>query len=462
MSNQTEKLSRNERTIKEEIPGPRGHLLLGSLPEIQGDRLGFLLESARRYGPMMKFRAGPTTFLVVNSPEGVQHILQTNNHNYTKQSVGFDPLRDLLGNGLLLSDGDFWLKQRRLMQPAFHRQRIKAFEGMIMEETEGMLAEWESQADSGEAVNLTREMMRLTLSIITRALFSDRVGDESGAIGKSITVLLEDSVYRFDHPFYPPRWVPTERNRRYGRAKADLFGVIDGIIERRKGSSGEYGDLLDMLMGARDEESGEGMSSEQLRYETVTLFVAGHETTALLLSWTLYLLAQHPDARARLQTEVAEVLDRRTPSDTDLGDLTYTRMVLDEAMRLYPPAWLTNRKAVEADEICGYEIPAGAEVAISPYVTHRDPELWPGPEKFDPERFTPEKVAQRHRYAYFPFGGGPRLCIGNNFALLEAMLALARITQRYEMELAPGRPVEVEPLITLRPKDGPWMQLKVR
>jgi cytochrome P450 len=449
----------NPPAIQTEIPEPRGHPILGNLPEIQRDRLGFLIDAARRFGPVMSYRVGPIRFIQVNSPEGVQHILQANNHNYTKQTMSVNGLRDIMGTGLLLSDGDSWLKQRRLMQPAFHRQKIQAFSTMIVEEVERTLKDWRAEAASGQLINLSREMMRLTLSIITRAMFNDRIGDESGAIGASVTTLLEDSIYRFDHPLYPPRWFPTPRNRRYARAKANLRTVIDGIIQRRQTSAKEHGDLLDMLILARDEDTGEGMSPEQLRQETITLFIAGHETTAVLLSWAFYLLAMNPQARERLQEEIHRVLSDRAPTQADLPDLAYTRMVLEETMRLYPPAWITGRKSIQGDEIHGYTIPAGAEISISPYITHRDPQLWPNPELFDPERFSPERSAGRHRYAYFPFGGGPRQCIGNNFAMMEAHLILAAISQGYSLDLAPGREVEVEPLITLRPKEGPWMIL---
>jgi len=444
---------------RQDIPGPKGHLLMGSLPDIQRDRLGFMVEMVK-YGPVSRFRAGPTSFIQVSSPEGVQHVLQANSHNYDKKAMAFEPLRDLIGDGLLLSDGDLWRKQRRLMQPVFHRQKIQVFADMMGEETAGALDSWGQAAASGQPLNIQQEMMRFTLSIITRALFNERIGDENGSIGKNLTILLEDSIYRFDHPFYPPRSFPTPRNRRYQQAKAELIAVIDGLVERRRASVGEYGDLLDMLMMAKDEESGEGMSKEQLRYELLTLFIAGHETTALLLSWAFYLIAQHPQVRARLQAEADQVLAGRIPTLDDLPNLKYTRMVMDETMRMYPPAWLTNRRAIEADEIEGFAVPAGAQLTVSPYATHHDPALWPDPFQFDPERFTPERSADRHRYAYFPFGGGPRVCIGNNFALMEAQIFLAAAAQSYRLELVPGRPVEAEALITLRPKDGPWMTVQ--
>jgi cytochrome P450 len=443
-------------SARQDVPGPKGHLILGNLPDIRRDRLGFMVDLVK-YGPVSKFRAGPTSVYQVTSPEGVQHVLQTNNHNYDKKAISNEPLRDLIGTGLLLSDGDFWRKQRRLMQPVFHRQKIQVFADMMGEETTTVLDRWEQAAASGQPLNIQQEMMRFTLSVITRALFNQRIGDESGSIGKNLTILLEDCIYRFDHPLYPPRSIPTPRNRHYQQAKAEIFAVIDDLVERRHSSIGEYGDLLDLLMMAQDEETGEGMSNEQLRYELLTLFVAGHETTALLLSWAFYLLAQHPQVRARLQAEAAQVFGGRIPGLDDLPNLKYTRMVLDETMRLYPPAWILNRRAIEADEIEGFAIPSGAQITVSPYSTHHDPALWPEPFQFDPERFTPERSADRHRYAYIPFGAGPRVCIGNNFALMEAQLFLAAAAQYYRLELVPGRPVEAEALITLRPKDGPWM-----
>jgi cytochrome P450 len=444
------------QTSKQAIPGPRGSLLMGNLPALKQDRLNFMVELVK-YGPVSKFRAGPASFIQISSPEGIQHVLVANNANYDKKASSFEPMRDLIGNGLLLSDGDLWRKQRRLMQPVFHTKKIQAFADMMSEEISSVLDRWEQVSATGQALNIQQEMMRLTLSIITRALFNQRIGDESGSIGADLTTLLEDSIYRFDHPFYPPRNIPTPRNRRYQQAKARVFAVIDELIESRRSTIGEHNDLLDLLMLVQDEETGQGMSSEQLRYELATLFIAGHETTALLLSWAFYMLAQHPEMQARLQSEAEQVLGGHMATLDDLPNLKYTRMVIDETLRLYPPAWLTNRRAINADEVEGYSIPAGAELTISPYATHHDPALWPDPFRFDPERFTPERSAGRHRYAYIPFGAGPRVCIGNNFAILETQLILAATAQRYCLELVPGRPVEMEALITLRPKDGPWM-----
>lgn len=388
----------------------------------------------------------------------MQHVLQDNQANYSKETRAFDDLKPMLGNGLLVSNGDFWLRQRRLMQPAFHRQQISSFAELMINETQAMLDGWAVPSRSGKTINVQQEMMRLTLAIVTQALFESKVSDPEGTIGKSIGILLADSIFRFDHPFYPPLWAPTGQNRKFKRARAELDGVIYALIADRRRQSGEHADLLAMLMAAQDDTNGSGMSDEQLRDEVMTLFLAGHETTAVALSWTFFLLSQNPEVEARLRNELDNSLDGRLPTIGDLPAMPYTRMVLDESMRLFPPAWITERKAVNDDEICSYRIPAGTTIVISPYVTHRHAQFWPQAEVFDPQRFSPERTAGRPRYAYFPFGGGPRQCIGNNFALIEAHLILAMVMQRYRLELAPSWKVEAEPLVTLRPKGGLWMK----
>ncbi len=401
----------------------------------------------------------PTSAVLVFHPDGVQHVLQDNHANYTKQTRAFAGLKPLLGNGLLVSDGDFWLRQRRLMQPAFHRQQINTFAEMMIAETDAMLDRWARANQPGKPINVQHEMMRLTLAIVTQALFGSKVGDPDGTLGKNIGILLGDSTFRFDHPFYPPLWAPTGQNRRFKKARAELDRVIYSLIASRRSAAAEQHDLLNLLMAAQDPASGQGMSDTQLRDEVMTLFLAGHETTAVSLSWTLYLLSQHPQVEARLRDELDETLGGRPPTLGDLPALSYTRMVLDESMRLYPPAWITERKALADDEICGYSVPAGTTVVVSPFATHRHVHFWTDPEVFDPQRFSAERSAGRPRYAYFPFGGGPRQCIGNNFALIEAQLILALIVQRCRLEMAPGWKVEPEPLVTLRPKGGLWMVL---
>jgi cytochrome P450 len=438
-------------------PGPRGNVMLGSIGDIYRDRLRFVLDVASTYGEVARYRVAHTRMYQVSSPEGVGRILHDNHRNYSKDVATFGTLKLFLGNGLFTSDGDFWRRQRRLAQPAFHRRRVAAFRGLMTDATLEMLDRWRPLADRGQPLDVAREFSRLTMEVVTRALFSTSVEGDLGTIGGAIATLLDDVTFRFTFPFYPPLRVPTPRNRRFLAARAALDEVVYGIISGRHRSPGEHDDLLALLMEARDEDTGEGMSDKQLRDEVITLFLAGHETTANALTWASYLLSTHVAVARRLQAEVDEALEGRIPTASDLPRLPYTRMVIDETLRLYPPAWITNRRAIEADTVCGNRIPADAMVSISPYVTHRDPKLWENPEGFDPDRFSPKRAAGRPHYAYFPFGGGPRQCIGKGFALMEATLVLALLYQRCEMHLVPGRKVETEALATLRPRYGMWM-----
>jgi cytochrome P450 len=438
-------------------PGPRGNVVLGSIGDIYRDRLRFVLGLASTYGEVARYRVAHMKIYQVNSPAGVGRLLHDNHRNYSKDVATFGTLKLILGNGLFTSDGDFWRRQRRLAQPAFHRRRVAAFGELMTDATLAMLERWRPRVVQGQPLDVAAEFMRLTMDIVTRALFSTSVERDIDTIGDAITTLLNDVAFRFTFPFYPPLKVPTPRNRRFLAARATLDRGVYGIIAGRRQRPGEHDDLLALLMEARDEETGEGMSDEQLRDEVITLFVAGHETTANALTWASYLLSTHVAVARRLETEVDEVLRGRIPTPADLPELRFTRMVIDETMRLYPPAWITNRRAIEADTVCGYRIPAGATISISPYVTHRDPTLWENPEGFDPDRFSAERSASRPHYAYFPFGGGPRQCIGKGFALMESTLVLALLTQRYGLHLVPGRPVETVAMATLRPRQGMWM-----
>ncbi len=435
-------------------PGPRGNAVLGSIGDIYRDRLRFVLDVARTYGDVAQYRVAHMRMYQVSSPAGVERLLHDNHRNYSKDVPTFGTLRLILGNGLFTSDGDFWRRQRRLAQPAFHRRRVAAFGGLMTDATLAMLERWRPMVVRGEPVDVATEFMRLTMEVVTRALFSASVERDIDTIGRAITTLLNDVTFRFTFPFYPPLRVPTPRNRRFLSARATLDEVVYRIISGRRKEPAEHEDLLALLMEARDEDTGERMSDKQLRDEVITLFVAGHETTANALTWASYLLSTHVAVARRLQAEVDDALRGRIPTASDLPKLPYTRAVIDETMRLYPPAWITNRRAIEADTVCGYRIPRGATVSISPYVTHRDPMLWENPEGFDPDRFSPERSAARPHYAYFPFGGGPRQCIGKGFALMEATLVLALLTQRCELRLVPGHPVQTEAMATLRPRYG--------
>lgn len=438
---------------------------LGSARAMRRDPLGLLLGAAREYGGVVRLRWLAWTLYFVSSADGVQRVLQEHHQGYNKEVVDYQILRRFLGRGLLTDDGDSWLRQRRLIQPAFHRQRLAGFGGLMARATTDLLARWDT-LDLAEPLDVAHEMMRLTQRIVGQALFGTDLSAETieriGAAFTTVNTLITD----FASMPFPPLFVPTPRNRRLKEASLMLDRIVRDIIAQRRASrenKGEdRGDLLSLLLVARDADTGEGMPDEQVRDEVMTLLLAGHETTANLLAWTWHLLSQHPDAERRLRDELDTVLAGAPPSVDQLAALPYTRMVLDEALRLYPPAWAITRNAVMADTLSGCAIPAGGFIMLSPYVTHRLPEYWEDPDAFEPERFKPERAAARPRFAYFPFGGGPRQCIGNNFALMEAQIALATIAQRYRARPLPGRRVEPEPLITLRPRGGLPMLLERR
>ena len=438
-------------------PGPRGNPVFGSMRDFQRDKLGFI-RGLTRYGDVARYRMAHLTWYQINHPDGIRRVLQENNRNYGKGSLTLGIFKPVVGEGLLTSEGGLWLRQRRLMQPVFHRRSVAAFGTLMTDEALAMLERWRPAAQTGTPLDVPGEMARLTLDIATASLFHAHVGEEPGAVARAVNTLVEDLGYRFEVPFYPPPRVPTPRNRRRRAALRTVDRAVYKIIAERRSGGGEEDDLLALLMGARDEETGEAMDNRQLRDEVITLFLAGHETTANALSWAFYLLATHPEAEEKLREELGEVLGTddgiRTPTLTDLPRLTYTKMVVDETLRLYPPAWITNRQAAAEDEILGHPIPAGAFVMLSPYVLHRHPDYWERPDAFDPERFDPGRGNGRPRFAYFPFGGGPRQCIGQGMALVEAQLVLATVLGRCRLRPASDRPVEAEALATLRPRGG--------
>lgn len=436
------------------IAGPRGRPLAGVLPELRRDSLGFLRRTFAEYGDISTYKLGPIRSHLIAHPDGVRQVLQENVRNYTKDHVSYGIIRWVAGNGLLTSQGDFWLRQRRLAQPAFHRQRIAAMGERMVERAAALYEGWERAAASGRPLLIGEEMMRLTLGIVGDALFGADVGEQTAAVDKGFNTLNAQVVDRFRSFNLLPPVLPTRADRQWRAALAELDRVVYAIIAERRRSGADTGDLLSMLMLARDEETGAQMDDKQLRDEVLTMLVAGHETTATALSWTWALLDTNPAAAARLHAELDAVLGDRLPTVADLPQLRYTRMVLDESMRLYPPVYILSRKVLADDTIGGYRIPGGSSVDISPYITHRHPAFWEDPERFEPERFTPERVAARHKYAYIPFSTGPRMCIGNNFALMEGTLILATLARRFRPRLPDGRMPEALPLITLRPADG--------
>ena len=442
-------------------PGPHGQFLLGSIRDFQRDPLGFIQRAAHEYGPVARFRLANVVFNLVSHPDGIQQVLQGNNHNYIKGEF-FDPVRQMAGDGLFASEGAHWLRQRRLMQPAFHRQRIAGFAEIMVRQTELMLERWEVLANSGEPVDVSEEFTELTMRIIAETMFSAQLAEDVRLISESLTLLLGDLDFRFQVPFYPRIGFPTLRNLRAQKALRAVDAVIYRIIRERRQNGVPRIDLLQMLMEARDDETGEAMTDQHLRDELITMFVAGHETTAVLLTWLFHILSSEPKWETRLVDEVTAALQGRKPGFEDLPSFSTLRMAIDETLRLYPPIWVTNRNAVQDDQICGYRIQSGEVAGIAPYVTHRLPEYWPNPEHFDPLRFSPEMITTRPHFAYLPFGGGPRQCIGNNFALVEAQLIFATLVQRFHLQAVSERLVQLEPTATLRPKDGLWMRVAKR
>lgn len=445
------------------IPGPRGAPVLGVIPALRRDRLQFVMDMALQYGDLVHYNVLNIPLYQVNHPDAIQHILQDNNKNYHKGFETVPTLDMTLGHGLLTNEGEPWLKQRRLMSPVFHHRNIEAMGEMMTRHTSRMYEmRWVEHARRGSALNIAAEMMQLTLDIVTEALFSANVSSKSKTVGDAVTTLVQDATLRFDFPFYPHPKIPTPHNRAFTRGLKQLNEIIFGMIRERRANPNGHDDLLQLLLDARDPESDEAMSDRQLRDELITLFIAGHETTANLLAWTFYSLSRNPDTAARAYAEVDAVLQGRTPTANDLGRLPYTRCVLDETLRLYPPAWILTRKNLAEDEILGHKIPPGSFFGISPFVMHRHPAYWESPEKFDPDRFLPDRAKLVHRFVYFPFGGGPRLCIGKGFAQVEAHLILATLLQRCRLSVVPDTRVEMQAMVTLRPKDGLPMVVEQR
>jgi len=442
-------------------------------PEPSSERLGLIafMRRLRENGiaiypaagfdrPISSRKVGLQRFFLLNEPDYIQHVLVRRHENYPKGRLNRRLLGPVLGDGLLTAEGDAWRRRRRTIAPAFSSRNLASLAPAMAAESERLCRQWQQRPDG--PCDMMHEMMTLTMRIAARTLFSHDVGEAADRLGAAITVLIDS----FGRPSVPdllglPEWLPLGRNAAARRALSEIDATIFGVIaERRAGASGT--DLLDLLLAARDEDSGAALNDRELRDELVTMFIAGHETTALALTWTWYLLALHPDVEARLLRELDEVLAGRAARHEDLARLGYARMVLEEAMRLYPPAFSISRVALADDRIGDELIPKGAFVNISPWVTHRNPRLWPEPLRFDPDRFAPETVRARHRYAYFPFGGGPRVCIGNSFAIMEGQLALATLAQAFAPRLVPGHPVVPQGRVTLRPQHGLQMTLEPR
>jgi cytochrome P450 len=428
----------------EHPPGPDSQFDIGSTE----DSLERMRELFARYGDIYRVYApGRKSYTyVIHHPDDVKRVLVSNHKNYTK-GVGLDRVKILLGNGIMTSEGDFWRRQRYMMQPMFHRRVITEFARVIDQANDRFIDRWESQAARGESVNVTDDMSALTLDIVLRAVFGrdlDRLSAEVG--GNPFAVVTQEPA----------------RNLQFAYKFRSLGKLVAALMRRRASEADEHVDFLAMLMSARDKETGDAMSERELIDEVMTLVVAGHETTASALNWTWYLLALHPQVEARLHAEIDAAPVAASPSLAQMEALPYAQQVVNEALRLYPPGWLLSRRALGADVLAGFEIPAGADVLLSPYLLHRHPRFWPDPDAFKPERFASENEAERSRFAYIPFAAGPRHCIGETFALYEMLMHLYKVARRYRLTYLPTEPVELEAQINLRTKNPLYMRLERR
>jgi cytochrome P450 len=438
-------------------PGPKGHPILGVMREFNRDSLGFIMR-CREYGDVVSARFLYVPAYFIYHPADIEEILSTNARNFRKSmSLRSNFFQRLVGNGLVTSEGDFWRRQRRLAQPAFHRQRISSYGEVMVDYATRTIDKWRP----GEIRDIHPDMMRLTLEIVVKTLFDADVSGDADKVGRVLSELVKPFASQATLKWILDNRLPTPAHRRFHRAVGEIDKVIYRIIAERRNSGSDQGDLLSMLLQAHDDD-GSQMTDSQLRDEVMTLFLAGHETTALALSWGWYLLATNPDVEKRFHAELNEVLAGRLPEVSDLPRLRYTEMIVKETLRLYPPAYAVGREAIEECEIGGYRVPRNTQIFAFQWATHRDPRYFENPDLFDPDRWTAEFSDKLPKYAYFPFGGGPRQCIGNYFAMMEIILLLATIGRRFKFSLALDQKVEVWPAMSLRPKNGIKMVVSER
>lgn len=426
------------------------------------EQLDFFVNAREKYGDVFVVKLGPTEIIALTHPDHAQHVLRDNAANYCKGGGLWEALRTLFGNGLLVSEGDFWLRQRRMMQPHFHRERLAALvDDMVAAADEGM-ATWDAAADSGEPFDIARALAHITMKIIVRTMFGAGISEEHA------DRITEDMTYAMDYLLRGlitqslPPWVPLPGRERYKAALRTIDTSLLRIIDERRRKKQDRGDLIGMLIDMVDAETGERMTDAQLRDEAVSVFFAGYETTGQALGWSTHFLTQQPAMLRALIDEVDAAIGQRRPTFSDLPSLGYAQRVMREALRLRPPSYWLPRSAIRDDSIDGFPIPAGASVGVMTYAIHHHPAEWERPRDFDPSRFLPERSANRHGLAWMPFGAGQRRCIGSDFALMEGQLVLARMAQRYAISAVPGRRAEVHVSTMLRPKDGVWIRLQKR
>jgi cytochrome P450 len=439
-------------------PGPKGLPIVGAAFDLRDDPLNSMRRMAREYGGVVRFEVMKRERILLNDPELIHEVLVMQHSKFHKSELTRRITARMLGQGLLISEGDFWRRQRRLVQPAFHRGRVNDYAAAMRELAEAHIRDWRD----GDRRNMSEEMMALTLGIAVRTLFGSELPVEAADVGRAMTFLMRYSLRRQRSPLRIPETWPTPKNRRANRELAFVDSLVYRIISERQASgNGHHNDLLALLMGAMDED-GSQMTRQQLHDEAMTLFIAGHETTAQMLSWTWYALSENHAAEDRLCQELRSALDGRPLSPADLGQLPYLRAVMNEVLRLFPPAYIMARETIEPVELGGYEFAPGTTILFSQWVTHRDPRWFEDPDAFRPERWLDGLEDRLPRGAYFPFGAGPRRCLGEGFALLEAATVIATIARRFSFRLLPGHPVIPEPLVTLRQRSGIHMQLHGR
>lgn len=446
---------------RQQAPGPRGHPLFGSGPDIgRKGLLAFFVDLWREYGDIVRIRLGPSTHHIVSHPDFVRHVLQASRQTYGK-GRGFAPIKLLTGEGLLTTEYERWQPRRRLVQPPFTPKGIIQFAEGMTYCAQTFSASWEPLADTHRVIDINAAMKTLTMMIFSKIMLKVELDDEARMISQAFTFMIDFVTRRIVAPIQLPMSIPTAENRRFIQAKRSVDGLVDRLIGEYKNRPQESM-LLSILLHAQDAETGLRLSGQELHDEVLTMFFAGYETSAQSLTWIWYLLAQYPDVEQKLHAELAKVLNGRAPTPEDLPRLAYTRMVIDEALRLYPPVWINNREVLLDDEIDGYHMPKGSLVFMLPYVVHRHPAFWDNPEVFIPERFAPENAEAPYHQAYLPFGAGPRSCIGNHFALLEIQLVLATLAQTYCLRLAPATLVRLVSKGTLHPEGELPMTIQQR
>lgn len=439
-------------------PGPPRTATFTLLRDLVSDRLRLMSSAAERYGDAVRMAIGPKTLYFFNHPDLAKHVLADNAANYHK-GIGLIQAKRALGDGLLTSEGELWREQRRTIQPAFARKRIAGQAPIVAAEAADLVARLRSRAGTG-VVNVAGEMTGFTLGVLGRTLLdADLSAFES--VGHSFEAVQDQAMFEMVSLSMVPTWIPLPKQVRFRRARRRLEHVVRTLV-RDRGSAPPGDDVLSRLILSAAAESDPAVGDRRLRDELITLLLAGHETTASTLSWTLHLVGQHPEVAERLHAEAVSVLGDRLPEFDDLHRLTYTGMVISEAMRLYPPVWILPRLSLAPDEVGGYHVPAGADVLVCPYTLHRHPDFWDRPDEFDPERFGSEQAAARSRYAYIPFGAGPRFCVGNSLGLMEAVFVIAMISRELRMFTAPGHRVVPEPMLSLRIRGGLPMSVHPR